>query len=48
MKTINIISIISSTMWILSSLLQSDWTEAIAWFCVLMYVLRDYFTQIKK
>ena len=44
MKTLTLLATIASALCIVSSLIQRDWTEAMAWSIVISYNLKDLLT----
>ena len=47
MKQLNILATILSALCIVSSLIQRDWTEAMAWSTVTLYNSKDFFNSSK-
>lgn len=43
---IGITAITSVVCFVLAIVLQKDWTEALAWFCVAMYNTRDFINNL--
>ena len=41
MKILNTLAFITSLLCVLTSLVESDWTEAIAWFIISVYSIKD-------
>lgn len=42
MKTLNLLTTIASALCLISSLIQGDWSEAMAWSIVTAYNTKDY------
>ena len=42
MKLLNGLASITSTICFVLAIVQKDWTEAMAWFCIVMYNTRDF------
>lgn len=46
MKALIGIAAITSTVCFTLALIEKDWTEAMAWFCVVMYSTRDFINNL--
>jgi hypothetical protein len=47
MKTLTLLATIASALCIVSSLIQRDWTEAMAWSIVTMHSSKDFVNLLK-
>lgn len=41
MKILNTLALIASLLCVLTSIAESDWTEAMAWFIISLYSIKD-------
>jgi hypothetical protein len=46
MKVINTLALIGSVVCLTTSLMDKDWTEAMAWFCLVLYNTNDFINNL--